>query len=145
MPYTASGIVSHGFPQAADPFTFTYLVSGVAATDDAAAALAGKAVSLNTAAANTVKLAADGEAIFGRVFQGENRGVLGVVTASVQRKFKEKLPAASGHGIDVGDSVVGAGGGLVRLADTGVAAEVTASRNNIVVETGTDYVVVESF
>jgi hypothetical protein len=141
MAYTANGVVSYGFP--IDDFTFTYLVSGVALTDAAANALDGKAVSQDTAAANTVKLAADAEAIFGRVYRGENRAIAGLVTASVQRKFKEKLPAAPGHGILVGGHVVGAGGGLVRAVATGTPAEVTAGSTNVVVETGTDYVVVE--
>lgn len=140
MPYTGTGVVSFGFP--IDAFTFTYYISGLA--DDAATAAAvGKAVSIDTTAANTVKLAANAEAIFGRVFQAENRAVLGVKTAAIQRKFKEKLPAANGHGIVVGESVVGAGGGLVRKVAVGVPAEVTAGQRNIVVEVGTDFVVVE--
>lgn len=141
MAYTGQGVVSYGFP--IDTHTFTYLLSGVAATDDAVAAASGKAVSQDVAAANTVKLAADAEAIFGRVFLAENRAVLGIRTAAVQRQFKEKLPAAPGHGILVGGHVVGAGAGLVRAVATGVAAEVTAGSSNVVVETGTDFVVVE--
>lgn len=141
MVYTASGVVSYGFP--IDAFTFTYFVSGVALTDAAANALDGRAVSLDTSAASTVKLTTDGEAIFGRVYRGENRQIAGVVTASIQRKFKEKLPATAGHGIVIGGRVVGAAGGLVRAANTGVPAEVTAAADNIVVEVGTDYVVVE--
>jgi hypothetical protein len=141
MPYTGTGVVSFGFP--IDAFTFTYYLSGVAQTDTAVADAVGKAVSFDDTAASTVKLAGDGEAIFGRVFQAENRDVLDVVTAAIQRKFKEKLPAAAAHGITVGDSVVGDGAGLVRLANSGVPAEVTAGARNIVVEVGTDFVVVE--
>jgi len=136
MAYNPAGVVSYGFP--IDVTIFTYLISGLA--DDAAvAAAAGKAVSLDTSAANTVKLAADGDVIFGRVFLAENRsgGGVGIKTAAVQRLFKEKLPAASGHGIVVGDRVIGAGGGLVKKDTTATRA------NPIVVETGTDYVVVE--
>lgn len=133
MAYTGQGVVSHGFP--IDTHTFTYLLSGVAATDDAVAAAAGKAVSQDTTAANTVKLAADDDLIFGRVFHAENRAVLGIRTAAVQRRFKEKLPAAPGHAILVGSSVVGAGAGLVKVA--------VAANNTVVVEIGTDYAVVE--
>lgn len=141
MVYTATGVVSSGFP--IDAFTFTYYLSGVAADDTAVAAAVGKAVMQDTAAANTVKLTTDGAAIFGRVFQAENRAILGVRTAAIQRKFKERLPATAGHGIVVSDSVVGAAGGLVRKVASGVPAEVTAGQRNIVVEVGTDFVVVE--
>lgn len=138
MPYNASGVVSHGFP--IDVTTFTYYLTGTAATDAAAADAIGKAVSQDTAAAVSVKLAADGERIFGRVYHAENRSDLGVRTAAVQRKFKEKLPAAEGHAITLGSSVVGAGNGLVRLAAAG--AETTGA-GNTVVEVGTNFVVVE--
>lgn len=133
MPYTPNGIVSSGFPL--DDFTFTYALSGVAATDAAAAATVGKAVSLDAAAPSTFKLAADGEVILGRIFQAENRET--GRTAAIQRKFKEKLPAALGHAIVVGGSVVGAGAGLVKAA--------VAANNTLVVETGTDFAVVELF
>lgn len=135
MPYTPTGIVSYGFPIGI--FTFTYALSGNFADDVAVANTAGKAVALDTSAASTVKLAGDGDAIFGRVYVAENRQVLGIKVASVARKFKEKLPAAAGHGILVGDRVVGAGNGLVKKdAAAGVA-------NPIVVEIGTDFVVAE--
>lgn len=145
MAYTGSGVVSSGFPQTADPFTFTYYLTGAFADEAAVKAAEGKAVSIDTAAASSVKLAAAGERIYGRIYVAEKRDILGFNTASVQRKFKEKLPAAVGHGILVGGSVVGAGNGLVRAVATGTPAEVTAGSNNIVVETGDNYVVVESF
>ena len=134
MVYTPAGVVSFGFPL--DDFTFTYLISGLA-DETAVAAAAGRAASLDTAAANTVKLAADGDEIFGRIFLAENRTVLGFKTAAVQRRFKEKLPAAEGHGIVVGDRVIGAGAGLVKKAGAGVGLR------TVVVETGPDFVVVE--
>jgi len=59
-------IVNEGFPFGL--FTFTYAVSTAMADDTAAAAMSGKVVSLDTTAAGTVKLAADGDAIFGRVY-----------------------------------------------------------------------------
>ena len=134
MPYTPAGIVSFGFPL--DDFTFTYLISGLA-DETAVAAAAGRAVAQDTTADNTVKLAADGDAIFGRVFLAENRTVLGIKTAAVQRRFKEKLPAAVGHGIARGDRVIGAGSGLVKK---NTAATPTGP---VVVEVGTDFVVAE--
>lgn len=132
MAYNGTGVVSFGFP--IDAFTFTYYISGLA-NAAAVAGAPGKAVAIDDTAASTVKLAGDGDAIFGRVFSAEDRDVLGVKTAAIQRRFKEKLPAASGHGITVGDSVVGAGAGLVKLA--------VAANDTIVVEVGTDFVVVE--
>lgn len=140
MAYTGTGVVSTGFPM--DAFTFTYLLSGLARTGAYAAddltvfAAQGKAVSWDNTAASTVKLAADGDTIVGRVRSSENRGTLGFYTAAVARKFKEKLPAAPGHGIVVGDTVVGAGNGLVKK-NTGVAS------NTVVREVFTDAVAVE--
>lgn len=132
MAYTGSGVVTSGFPL--DDFTFTYLISGLA---DAAAvnAAPGKVVAIDTGAAATVKLAGDGDEIFGRVRTAEDRDVLGIKTAAIARKFKERVPAATGHGIVVGDSVVGAGNGLVKKA--------AEANGTVVIETGTDYVVVE--
>lgn len=132
-------IVLEGFPFGT--FTFTYALSGVTATDTAVAATAGLAVALDTTAAGTVKLAGDGDVIFGRIYQAENRAVLGMVVASVARKFKERVPAAPGHGITVGKRVVGAGAGLVKLDTANAGAG--APTNPIVVATGTDYVIVE--
>jgi hypothetical protein len=139
MPYTPNQVQMEGFPFG--QFTFTYLLSGVAATDDAVAATAGKAVALDTAAAGTVKLAGNGERIFGRVYVAENRAVSGIRTASVARKFKERLPAAGGHGIVVGDRIVGAGAGLVKKATLNSGAGEVS--DPIVVETGADYVIAE--
>jgi hypothetical protein len=138
MAYNQTGVVADGFPIGL--FTFTYHLSGFpsTATDADLGAAAGKAVSLDTAAAATVKLATDGDAIFGRIYVAENRAAIGGgKVASVARKFKERLPAAAGHGIVVGDRVIGAGAGLVKK-DAAAAAS-----NPIVIEVGTDYVVAE--
>lgn len=134
--YNITGVVLSGFPRGTE--TFTYHLSGFAAdaSDETVAAAAGKAVSLDTTAAGTVKLAGDGDTIFGRVFVAENRAAIGGgKVASVTRTFKDKLPAAAGHGIVVGDSVVGAGNGLVKKAGT--------ANRTIVIETGADFVTVE--
>lgn len=138
MAYNITGVVSEGFPIGI--FSFTYHLNGFAATatDLEVAATAGKAVSLDTSAAASVKLAADGETIFGRVYIAENRASSGGgKVATVARKFKERLPAAVGHGIAIGDRVVGAGAGLVKKDAAGGVA------NPIVIEVGTDYVVAE--
>lgn len=138
MAYTANGIVSHGFPLDAD--TFTYELTGEARTDAAAAAAAGKAVTQDKTKTASVKLADDGEDIFGRVFQAENRQVQGFMTAAVQRRFKEKLPAATGHGIVLGDSVVG---GAPVNGQKGFVKKAAEANRTVVVEVGTDFVVVE--
>ena len=131
--YDPRAVVSYGFPF--DDFIFTYNLSGAPTQADL-----GKALTLDAAAASTFKLAADGDAVHGRLFQVEDRTQQGAgIVGSVQRKFKEKLPAAAGHGIGVGDSVCGAGAGLVRLAVGGVDPI-----TNLVIETGADFVVVES-
>jgi hypothetical protein len=136
---TPNQIVQEGFPFGI--FTFTYALSGSFADDAAIAATAGKVVALDTTAPGTVKLAGDGDAIFGRVYVAENRSVLGLKVASIARKFKERLPAAPGHGILVGGRVVGAGAGLVKAATANAGAGVPS--DPIVVETGADYVIAE--
>jgi hypothetical protein len=131
MVYTPGDIVSWGF--SFEDFKFTYKISGTVTADDV-----GKAVALDTAAANTVKLAGDNDIIFGRLEAYEDRAVLGIKVGTISRKFKDKLPAASGHTIAVGQSVTGsATAGVVKAATT------QDIKDNRVVETGTDYVVVE--
>jgi hypothetical protein len=112
------------------------------ADDDAAAAMAGKAVSLDTTAAGTVKLAADGDAIFGRIYVAEKRTVLGMNVASVARKFKERVPTAAGYTTPaVGDRVIGGGNGTVKKATANAGAGVPS--DPVVIEVGTGYVIVE--
>lgn len=134
---TPNQIVMDGFPFGI--FTFTYALTGVAATDAAVAATFGKVVTLDKAVAEggAVKLAGDGDPIFGRIYVAENRAILNMRTASVARFFKERVPAAVNHGIVVGDRIVGAGNGLVKK-DAAAAAT-----NPIVVAVGTDYVIAE--
>ena len=127
--YDPRKVVSHGFPLEAD--TFTYNISGAVTQADL-----GKALAIDATAPNTMKLAGDGDAIVGRLFSYEDRSQQGAgKTGAVQRRFKEKLPAANGHGIDLGDSVVGAGNGLVK--------EALEANRTLVVELGADFVVVE--
>ena len=134
MPYTIGGVVSEAFTF--NDSIFTYNVSGTVTTDDV-----GKAVSLDATAASTVKLAADGDAIMGRLETYEDRVTLGVKVGAVARRFKCKFPAAGGHGITVGKRIVGAGAGLVKLDPA--AAGVGLVTNPLVIEVGTDFVVAE--
>lgn len=94
----------------------------------------GLAVAQDTSAANTVKLAGDGDAIVGRLESFEDRTATeGVVVGAVKLVGGLELKK-SAAAMNVGDPVVGAGDGLVK---TGAAA------NGIVVwEVRTDSVIV---
>lgn len=129
-----------------DEFQYTFLVSsatGEATEDDAGI----KAVSLDTSAANTVKLATDGEKLLGRLEIYEDRVVEGIVTGMVALKGGIKFyvnpnaTASPDETPEVGDNLVGAvddagAAGYVRKATT---AELQAGKDNwLVVEVGTD-------
>lgn len=126
-------VVSRGY--SFEPYKFTYLISGTVSDADV-----GKAVTLDTTAANTVKLAGDNDPVFGRLEAVENRSVLGVVVGTVARKFKDILPSTGA--IAIGQNVTGS-------ATAGVVKAATAQdiKDNRVVETitinGTAYAVVE--
>lgn len=135
MVYDPRKVVSYGFPF--DDFIFTYNLAAGIGQDQL-----GQALTLDTTAASTMKLAGDGAPIHGRLMQAEDRTQQGAgLTGSVQRKFKEKLKAIPAAGIAVGESVCGsATPGLVRQAVVGVDPI-----TNIVVEVlADDFVVVES-
>lgn len=133
MTYDPRKVVTAGFPM--DDARFTYAINDAGASN----ATLGYAVELDTSAPGTVKLALEGAAIFGQLISYEDRsGQAGGITGTVARQFKDKLPAAVGHGIAIGDAVCGHGGGLVRKSVVG-----TDPVGNIVVETGVDFVVVE--
>lgn len=105
------------------------LASGITTTD------VGKAVALDTSAANTVKLAGDGDAILGKLVTVENRSVEGVLVGTVELKGGMKFDKVGT--INVGQSVVGsATAGSVKAATTANHSD------NFVVESGTGYVVV---
>lgn len=87
------------------------LATGITAEDT------GKAVSFG-AAANTVKLAADGDTIIGRLATVEDRKVEGSLVGAVELKFANLLPIKAGQAVTPGDTVIGAGGGEVKKAAT---------------------------
>ena len=133
MAYASLGLpVSHGFSN--NETAFTYLISGTCTASDV-----GKAVALDTAAANTVKLAGDNDVIFGRLETFEDRTVLGIKVGAVARQFKQKLPKTAAA-ITVGQSVSGS-------ATPGAVKAATAqdTNRNIVVEVFADSVSVEKF
>lgn len=73
----------------------------------------GKAVTQDTSAANTVKLAGAGDPIFGRLETFEDRVVEGVKVGAVKIIAGMELPTASSYTAQVGDKVIGAAGGMV--------------------------------
>lgn len=100
----------------------------------------GKAVSLDTSGNNKVKLAADGDAIVGRLSTVEDRVVEGIRVGAVELQFANVLPIAASAvaTLAVGNTVVGAGNGEVKAAGT------HNPRNNFVAEIiGTNAVVVQ--
>lgn len=102
-----------------ESFYFPFYVTGTVTQDDI-----GKAVSLDATAAKSVKLAADGDAIIGELVSYEDRVVEGVQVGTVALKGGMRF-TASGV-VAVGNSVIGAGAGVVKAA---VAAD---HSNNIV-------------
>lgn len=115
-----------------ESFTFTRYITG---TVDATCV--GKAVAIDATAAGSVKLAGDGDAVYGRVYQYEDRTQEGIKVVSVERKFIKRLPKTAAA-IAVGDHVVGGGAGQVKTA-----AYAAGEPRNYVLQVGSDYVVVE--
>lgn len=129
MAYNIGAPVSYG--HVLNDFHFTYLLNAAIVAADV-----GKAVTLDTAAANTVKLAGNADKVFGRLETFEDRTTLGIKVGTVSRKFKDRLPKTAAA-IAVGDSVTGS-------ATAGsVITAVTADPSNIVIEVLTGFVVVE--
>lgn len=96
-----------------EEFAFPFnLAAGITASD------VGKAVSVDTSAANTVKLAADGDTILGRLEVVENRVQEGILVGTVMLKGALKFPVKTGETPLVGDRLVGAGAGEVKSAVT---------------------------
>jgi len=90
-----------------EEFLYTFvLAAGIDADDE------GKAVALDSSAANTVKLAADGEVILGRLELVENRVSEGILIGTVSLKGGLKFPIdaglAAGDVPDVGEYLSGA-------------------------------------
>jgi hypothetical protein len=132
MPYTLNDIVLEAFSM--EDFAFTYFIVGNPDPTD----IVGKAVTIDASARGSVRLSAADDPVDGRIYQYEDRTQQGggkVVT--VERKFRKRLPKGA-NVVAIGDTVEGAGAGIVRTG--------TPNRlDNIVIDVGTDYVVVEKF
>lgn len=111
MAIIGQGVTLNGFYD--EKSVHTFIISGTVTTNDV-----GKAVTLDTATANTVKLSGDGDAIFGRLMAVEDRAIEGVKVAAVCRRFSATLPIKSGQTVAVGDTLVGAGSGEVKKKTT---------------------------
>lgn len=117
-----------------DNSTITY-----SATAAYGSAVVGRAVTLS--ADDTVALAADGEAVFGRLEKVTSDNF-----CVVKWKGAVKLPAGTGATLTIGAKIVGclltAAKGYIRIAASGTAAEHVLSRGIIVNNDDTDNVVV---
>lgn len=132
MTYKATAVVAHSFSY--PDFTFSMNVSGAVTQADV-----GKAVTLDTATANTVKLAGDGDHVYGRLESLETGGLDGLTVGAVSRKFRSILPTAAA--VTVGAEVVGsATAGAVKPTGT-QPAEGAKSNRVIEVLTGNRAVV----
>ena len=112
-----------------EEFHYPFNLASAVTADDV-----GKPVAIDATAANTVKVAGDGDVIVGKLVTYENRAIEGVKVGAVALKGGFKF-TKSGT-VAVGDSVQGAAGGAVKKLAT---ADYSL---NMVVEVGTDYVVV---
>lgn len=122
-----------------EDWQYPFFISGTVTQDDV-----GKAVTLDTTAANTVKLAGNNDRILGRLEIYENRVQEGIKVVTVNLAGGMKLPLVSGGVIARGDTVVGAGNGEVKRLDSGGGEPVSTPNwaDNFVVETGDGFVVI---
>lgn len=98
-----------------DDFQYPFLLAtGITKADE------GKAVALDPSAANTVKLAGDGDRVIGRLEVVEVRIQEGINIGTVSIQGGLDYPVKVGEALQPGDSVVGAAGGLLKKASVGV-------------------------
>lgn len=134
MPYSINSPALRAFRF--DDFQITYLISGTVTAADI-----DKAVSLDTTVAGTVKLAADGDQIMGRLDTYSDRTQEKVKTAGVSRKFIGRLPIKAGltgaNVVVIGSTVVGAGAGEVKARTVASVATPDHSINVVTAIDGT--------
>lgn len=121
-----------------EDWQYPFFISGDVSHEDI-----GKAVTLDTSKANTVKLAGDGDPVLGRLEVYEDRVQEGIKVATVNLAGGMKLPVKEGETVNIGDAVIGAGSGEVRsVIPTGAEADDVIPTDNIVVEVGSGFCVV---
>jgi hypothetical protein len=119
-----------------EDFTFTRFITG---TVDASCI--GKAVTNDPTVPGAVKLAGEGDPVYGRIYTYEDRAQESVKVVGCERKFIKRLPK-SAAAIALGDHVVGTlVGGVGGFVKTGTPSA-TDPRNHVLF-VGSDYVIVE--
>lgn len=109
MPIEIGQGISHAHYQVEDANIPFYLASAITAAD------VGKAVTQDTTAARTVKLAGDGDVVIGRLDTFEDRVSEGVKVGNIQLKGGMRFTyPSSGVTFAIGDRIIGAGSGLVK-------------------------------
>lgn len=117
----ASGISHRGLNVESKIYSY-YLAAGIVEAD------VGKAVSIDTTAAYTVKLAADGDVIHGVLASWENRVVQGYLVGAVAMDGGSGFRrTAGGTAVVPGDLLCGGGAGEVRKA---LLADATAIKTH---------------
>ena len=86
------------------------LKAGITAAD------IGAPMAVDTSAANTFKIAGDGDTIVGRLLTVEDRVNEGTLIGTVAFRFTARMKVASTATVAVGTTVVGAGSGEVKEA-----------------------------
>lgn len=111
MGQIGQGVTLNGFFHEDAQYTWLLAAAIVAAN-------VGSAVSGVAGTANTVKLAADGERIYGRLETYEDRKVEGMKTGTVNTNAGVIFPLKAADAMAPGDTAVGGGAGTVRKALT---------------------------
>lgn len=120
MSYTPNAVVTNSF--SFPDFTFTMNVSGTVTLADV-----GKAVALDPATPNTVKLAGDNDVIYGRLETYEAGGLDGLKVGAISRKFRAILPTTGT--VTVGQMVSGsATAGVAKAMGTQPAENLKSNR-----------------
>lgn len=120
MAYKLNAVVTNSFSY--PDYTFTMNVSGTVAITDV-----GKAVTLDPATPNTVKLAGDNDHVYGRLESLEKGGLDGLTVGAVSRKFRSIVPTAAA--VTVGAEVSGsATAGAVKPTTTQPAEGAKSNR-----------------
>ena len=104
----------HGFHQ--ELFHLTFNISGLPATYTQAE-LIGRALAVDPATPNTLKLADAAETIVARLASFEDRTGQGEgIVGAAEFRFAMRMPIADAQVVAVGDTVVGGGDGFVQAA-----------------------------
>lgn len=108
----------------------------------------GKGLAIDPSAANTLKLAGDGDHIIARLETVEDRSIEGTLIGTASFRFSNLLPIKTGltgsEAVVVGSTVVGAGSGEVKALDDGDSTPTPNYSINFVAEIiGTNAVVVK--